>query len=67
MSSGYSYFNENGKLVSGRAADNHWMSEHGYLRVADLIDDVAKQVANQIKAELNQTVINKSIIKMTKK
>lgn len=33
---GYSYINENGKLVSGRAADNHFMSEHGFKRVEDM-------------------------------
>lgn len=31
----YSYINKNGKKVSGRAADNHLLSEMGYNRLED--------------------------------
>ena len=54
---GYSYINKNGKKVAGRAADNKWLSENGYKRVHDLIDDVAMkaamETAEQIKNGLN--------------
>ena len=67
MEKGYTYINENGKRVRGRAADNHWMTEHGYNRVADLIDDVARRVAEEIKGELDTATTNrKNITKTTR-
>lgn len=65
MEKGYSYINENGKTVRGRAADNHWMTEHGYTRVADLIDDVARRVADEIKGELDTAAANRRNITKT--
>ncbi|MDE5618962.1 MAG: hypothetical protein K2I80_00335 [Ruminococcus sp.] len=50
---GYSYINENGKKVNGRAADNHWLSANGFKRVNDLIDYVAIATAEQIKKGLD--------------
>lgn len=67
MEKGYSYKNAAGKIVRGRAADNHWMTEHGYNRVADLIDDVAIRVASEIKRELDTSVANRhKITKITR-
>lgn len=67
MENGYTYINKNGKPVRGRAADNNWMTEHGYNRVADLIDDVARRVAEEIKGEFDTTATNrKNITKATR-
>ena len=67
MEKGFSYKNAAGKIVSGRAADNHWMTEHGYNRIADLIDDVARRVANEIKGELDTAAANRrKITKITR-
>lgn len=69
MEKGYSYINENGKVVRGRAADNHWMSEHGYHRLADVIDAAAergaRRAASEIKAELDVAAANRSKITKT--
>ncbi len=66
MPSGYSYVNENGRVVGGRAADNHWMTEHGYKRVENLIDDVARKVASEIKGELDSAAMQRKKITHTK-
>lgn len=42
----YSYINENGKKVSGRAADNHLLSKMGYNRLDDYIKANEQKIDN---------------------
>lgn len=48
---GYSYYNKEGKKVSGRAADNHWLTINNFKRLADAINYFVKQTEKQVMEE----------------
>ena len=71
MEKGYSYVNENGKIVRGRAADNHLLTKLGYRRLEDFARDVALRSAEyalkEVMTECSDAEANRSNIQMTTK
>lgn len=68
---GYSYTNSNGKVVRGRAADNHLLTELGYRRLEDFARDVAFRSAeyavNEVMTGGSDAEVKRSNIQMTTK